>query len=552
VLPFVAIDESKIAPLHPFGVCCAVAFFVWDHVLMRMAARRGFDPTDFRVLTIWLGVFGWGFAWAVDALFYARERGPGAGIGWSSTGAILGATVGGIFWARLVEIKKDGGRWRIRRRGRPHGLLAVAEVILATWPLAHAIGRLGCALVHDHIGKTVPPGTLGSLLAVGFPRSPGDGPHHQLGPIHVFTGGSNVQYDLGLLEMFVLAGLALAFARSWNKPVTMGTYTIASSLAYGSFRFVLDFLRAEDGLGAEPRLAGLTFAQYWSLGVVALGLTVLVRRKWEAKKGAVTAAVAVFAVSLGVLGESPCEAAEPFIDRPMTQHDHVFAGDVGLGLGHLDNGRNGFTSAGLNLEGAFGVTESVELGLRTGLRFGDTDNRGVQADRYGRTLWTETYGTGRDVFANPEFRVRWVFYTGSIAEVGLDGRLYIPFETGTSAGMMIGVPLAFHATRILRIDTGGYVPISFGSPATAAFTVPGYFWFQPSDKLWLGPMAALHFLNNFPNPGARDLHLLLGFGLGYQVSNSVDLKTMLLFPTFDRYPGRDFGAGFGVQFRIGD
>ena len=41
---------------------------------MEMAVRRGFSSRDFRVLTVGLGVLGWGFAWGVDTVFY---RGSG-------------------------------------------------------------------------------------------------------------------------------------------------------------------------------------------------------------------------------------------------------------------------------------------------------------------------------------------------------------------------------------------------------------------------------------------------------------------------------------------
>lgn len=233
----------------------------------------------------------------------------------------------------------------------------------------------------------------------------------------------------------------------------------------------------------------------------------------------------------------------------MTLHRLVFAGDVGLGVGHLGGPGPDVTGAGLNLEGAIGITERVELGIRTGARFG-RDGKLTQADAYGRTLWTETYGTGVDTFANPELRVRWVAYSGSVAEVGLDGRLYLPFETGTNIGTMFGVPLAFHVSDILRIDTGAYIPIVAydTGPAFYGLTIPGYFWFQPSEKLWLGPMTQIQFLGR----GNRDGHLGIGFGLGYQVASAVDLKTWLLFPALDDDLPRHIGTGFGVQFRIGE
>jgi phosphatidylglycerol:prolipoprotein diacylglycerol transferase len=272
VIPFVGIDESKISPFHPFGVCCAIAFFTWDHVLMKMAVRRGFDRGDFRALTYWLAVFGWGFAWGIDALFYPSAAPVFSLQRFSVTGAIAGATVGTLLWSRFQI-----SGWRITRRRI--ALLPVSEVIVGTWPIAHAIGRVGCALVHDHVGKSAAPGSLGSLLAVGFPRGPGDGLDHVFGPIHVITGASDVRFDLGLLEALLLAPLAIGFALSWKRNVTMGTYTMIATLVYGSSRFFFDFLRAEDGPTGDARFAGLTFAQYWSIAVMALGIFLFVRRR---------------------------------------------------------------------------------------------------------------------------------------------------------------------------------------------------------------------------------------------------------------------------------
>lgn len=244
------------------------------------------------------------------------------------------------------------------------------------------------------------------------------------------------------------------------------------------------------------------------------------------------------------------DAAERWVDRPMTLHRLVFAGDVGLGLSHqrVPGAGNDLLGLGMNLEAALGVTERLELGFRTGIRFGD-EGRGTGADQYGRTLWTETYNTGIDTVANPEFRIRWVAYSGSVAEVGLDGRVIIPVDGFSKAGLMFGVPLAFHVSDLLRIDTGAYIPIVFGDRLNG-LSIPAYFWFQTSERLWLGPMAQLRFIKE--GVGDHDAHLLLGFGLGYQVASAVDLKTMILFPTVEDDILRKVGLGFGVQFRIGE
>jgi phosphatidylglycerol:prolipoprotein diacylglycerol transferase len=283
VLPFVFLDESKLGPFHPYGLACALGFFLWDWAVMRFAERRGFDRADFRFCAIWVFAMGCFFAWWIDAVFYHP---PGRSVtstlfafqGFSSTGAIVGATVGGLVWTR-VFIGKVDGRWKIARREKPIAFLRVTEVVVATWPLGWACGRLGCALIHDHPGVTVAKGTLGSLLAVAWPTGPDDGTHHVLGPLHVVTGGSTARYDLGLLEFFILASIAIYFSTTWKKDWRLGSYTIVAGLVYGPLRFVLDFLRDHEGPGADLRHGGLTFAQYWSLAVIGIALYLLAKRR---------------------------------------------------------------------------------------------------------------------------------------------------------------------------------------------------------------------------------------------------------------------------------
>ena len=256
--------------------------------------------------------------------------------------------------------------------------------------------------------------------------------------------------------------------------------------------------------------------------------------------------------TLTTFAAAPAHAAERWIDRPMTLHRYVFAGDVGLGVGHLgiDRPDVGFTGPGMNFEAAFGVTEKLELGIRTGVRFGN-DGRTVQADYYARPFSIDTYGTGTDTGVNPELRGKYVVYSGSVAEIGLEGRMYLPAEHNTDFGIMLGVPLAFHVTDWLRIDTGLNIPIIFSNSTYSAFSIPGYFWFQATEKLWAGPMVALRFINP-PGDGGYDAHLALGAGVGYQVASAVDLKAWFLFPYIDQSNEHYFGAGLGVQFRLNE
>src|SRR4051812_22505772 len=226
-------------------------------------------------------------------------------------------------------------------------------------------------------------------------------------------------------------------------------------------------------------------------------------------------AIALFALA-ALSVATPADAAPEWVDRQLTIPRLVFAGDAGFGIAHTRFIGQDTTGAGLNLEAGFGITDSVDIGLRTGIRFGP-DGKQLSADSFGRTLFTETYGTNGDAVANPELRVRWAAYSGRVVEVGLDGRFYMPVEAGSRAGLMFGVPLAFHVASFMRIDTGLYVPVIFTDSIGTVISVPGYFWFQVSDRFWLGPMVGIRHVDpGGPNNSRNDI--LLGFGFGYQVA----------------------------------
>jgi hypothetical protein len=239
-------------------------------------------------------------------------------------------------------------------------------------------------------------------------------------------------------------------------------------------------------------------------------------------------------------------AAPPWVDRSLTLPRHDWAFDCGLGIGHLD-APNPPTGVGLNLEGAVGITRHLEIGLRTGFRFGN-DGRATQADEYGRLFDRQTFGTNHDVVANPEFRIRGALVDGDVAEVGLEGRAVLPIEDNSRFGMVFGLPLAFHLGHSVRLDTGVYVPVVLYDPTWMAVSVPLDVWIQATSNLWLGPMTGvrLYHQGNFDHTDWS-----LGFGLGYSITRTLDLKTMVLMPGINHPEGaRNIGAGVGIQVRI--
>jgi hypothetical protein len=243
------------------------------------------------------------------------------------------------------------------------------------------------------------------------------------------------------------------------------------------------------------------------------------------------------------------EAAPPWVERHLTMP----AGDVAFDLGaaiETPPPRAG-VPVGANLELGIGLTSRIELGFRTGLRFGDPLARGDEPDAYARLFDLQTFDGGAGPVANPEVRLRGALVRGEVGEVALEGRAVLPFEDGTGVGVMLGVPIALHFGDRVRLDTGAYVPLVFPPRHAAEFAVriPLDLWIQATPRFWIGPMAALtpRVTEDPFQRGAPPGGILFGLGLGYQIARAVDFKAMVLLPhAFDD----NLAAGVGLQFRI--
>jgi hypothetical protein len=233
-------------------------------------------------------------------------------------------------------------------------------------------------------------------------------------------------------------------------------------------------------------------------------------------------------------------AAPPWVERSLTLPSGDFAFDVGLGTVVAR------PSAGINLEMGVGLTSRIELGVRTGLRFGDGDPRAANPDGYARLYDLQTFDTGNEAVANPEVRLRGALVRGEVGEVALEGRVVVPVAPRTDVGLMFGVPIALHLGDRVRLDTGAYVASLVGRPGDPIFalSVPLEVWIQATPRFWLGPLS--DFVLQSDGGGAG---VVVGFGLGYQISHAIDFKAMALLPL----PDRDFellGVGVGLQIRI--
>ena len=251
-------------------------------------------------------------------------------------------------------------------------------------------------------------------------------------------------------------------------------------------------------------------------------------------------------VGQALAGARSAHAAPPWVERPLTLPSGDWAFDFGLGLAH--DPASDTSAAGSNVEMSVGLTDRVELGVRTGLRFGDRPERGLEADNFGRLFDRQYFDGDNGAIANPELRLRGAVLRLDVFELGLEGRVIVPIEDNT-AGVLFGVPVAFHLADFVRLDTGVFLPIVIGDADTrsrVSLTLPFDAWFQLTRRLWLGPMTGV-VVSNIDRPNSH-ASLSLGFGLGYQITHYLDFKTMLLFPevTDDSF----FGIGAGVEVRV--
>jgi hypothetical protein len=239
---------------------------------------------------------------------------------------------------------------------------------------------------------------------------------------------------------------------------------------------------------------------------------------------------------LPLLAARPASAGS-FLGRSLALSTGRMELGLGAGLGHVPDE----LGLGFNFELGYGLSSSLELRLRSGLRAGH-DGRVTRADVYGRPFETETYNTGGDTLANPEIGLLWELIQGHTGQIGFDTRVVLPVSGDIS--LMVALPVRLRLPRA-RIDTGLYVPIFFHDgpedDTTEIISIPFHLFFQPSSDLYLGPITGVRFHEH----GGTDVPL--GLALGTSISWDADLRFWLLFPDVSHSgSAKVFGVGVGL------
>jgi phosphatidylglycerol:prolipoprotein diacylglycerol transferase len=246
--------------IHPFGVLVAGGIIAGAKLTQRRGARLGLDRELVGRMIFASVASGLIIAHVVDVALYQsgdlEKRfysliDPRTGL--SSMGGFAGAVLGLWLWCR--------------RNGQE--VLAYADSLAFGLALGWVLGRLGCFVAHDH------PGDLTQFfLGVDYPC-----PRPPCAKVEgwIFTGATYRRHDLGFYEALVAAVLTGLYLIAERFRPRKGFFVATIALYYGPIRFFLDYLRAQDVEGADPRwLLGWTPAQYAAILVTLVGIALAV------------------------------------------------------------------------------------------------------------------------------------------------------------------------------------------------------------------------------------------------------------------------------------
>jgi phosphatidylglycerol:prolipoprotein diacylglycerol transferase len=216
VIPYYPEPDFRIGPieLHAFGLMLVAAVLLGGYIMvkracvLKMSGHLMFSVSQWAIAC---GLIGADLAkFAMDYTPVIRAH-PSivftTSFGIRSIGGVAGGLMGALICCRLRRVS-----WFETFR--------MLDIMAFAMPFAFMVGRLGCALVHDHPGI---PST--SWIAVQFP----DGP----------------RYDLGLVEFLFLIPMSALFYLLDRKPRPAGFFLALYGVLYGGLRIWLDTLHIQ-------------------------------------------------------------------------------------------------------------------------------------------------------------------------------------------------------------------------------------------------------------------------------------------------------------------
>ena len=222
---------AKIGPfeISTWGLLVVLGFLAALFIIVKEAKRRGLGVEEVYDLGLYSfigGIIGARIGWLLS---FGKEIGFIEGLKlWNGGMVWHGGLLGGGFASYIYLQVKKLNFWKY------------ADLFAVGLPLGHAVGRFGCHLIGDHIGKVT---SLPWAINLGG----------------TLTHPVSLYETIGLLVIF---GIIFSLRK---RQMFGGALFSIYVMSYAAFRFFNDFLRAGD-----PVYLGLTVAQYTSILLLIL------------------------------------------------------------------------------------------------------------------------------------------------------------------------------------------------------------------------------------------------------------------------------------------
>lgn len=262
--------DKILGLFHLYGLMIGVGILACFSILYLYGKKEKIEESfmDFVFYnTIVAIALGFGAAALFQATYNYIEN-PEAGFDFGSGITFIGGLIGGVI-SFLVGYAIFRKRFKTR-------LVDIISFIPCCILIAHAFGRVGCLFAGCCHGEktTAWYGIFMHTVEFGYAK---------VVPTQLFEA------------LFLFALFAICFILVWKKKFkhNMSLYLIA----YGIFRFLLEFLRADD----RGQLLGvISPSQFWSLLMIVAGVAVYFLLEWLYKKRAAELAAAGESVALDV------------------------------------------------------------------------------------------------------------------------------------------------------------------------------------------------------------------------------------------------------------
>ncbi len=253
------LPDALFLNVHMYGIMIAVGLLFAFLVLFLYGKKKKIDEKliDFifydGIISILLGFAAATLFQSVYNYLEHPERGFHLG-GMTFIGGLVGgaAVFLGVYFLTAGNFRKN----------IPGTLSDVLPILPCCITVAHGFGRIGCFFAGCCYGKETD-----CFLGIKFPNLPN--------PVH-----PTQLYEAAFL--FLLFGLLSYLVLKKNFQHTLGLYLIA----YGVFRFAIEFIRGDD---RGKFIGALSPSQFWSIFMIAIGIFLIfalprIMTAWAEKK----------------------------------------------------------------------------------------------------------------------------------------------------------------------------------------------------------------------------------------------------------------------------